>query len=447
MEIIVMNRLGVALASDSAASVEVVDHMKVYHADKLFMLSQKNPVGIMVYNSASLLGVPWETILKMFRKQLGATTFASLEEYGDALIAYLDKNQKLFPQKTQDEFYLNLVDALYIELERKMFNDFQEMFLTASNEDQDENTLRKEIAKSSIADALSEWKDASEDSRIPTSVGETLAARLSPQIAENIKKWFSVWKLEQEETQALIELAKLVVSKDKFVSDTVTGLVIAGFGEAEHLPVMQCYELGEIFDGRLKYRKLPARKVDERTRSVVEAFADKRIVQGFLHGIDSSLAWKISEKVVYDVLALVQKIVGGIPRMSAKSRQQYLEVAIDEARKDLGSLLDNIETFKEEYVAPMHKSIEYMPKGELAQVAAFLVSLTSLHKRMSSEEQETVAGPIDVAVISKGDGFVWIQRKHYFRPELNHHFFSNYGSGPGAVEVNKRDKTSEEDPN
>jgi hypothetical protein len=41
-------------------------------------------------------------------------------------------------------------------------------------------------------------------------------------------------------------------------------------------------------------------------------------------------------------------------------------------------------------------------------------------------DPETVGGPIDVAVISKGDGFVWIKRKHYFVPELNHHFFANY---------------------
>ena len=44
-------------------------------------------------------------------------------------------------------------------------------------------------------------------------------------------------------------------------------------------------------------------------------------------------------------------------------------------------------------------------------------------------EEETVAGPIDVAVISKGDGFVWIKRKHYFQRELNQQFFDNYYEG------------------
>lgn len=48
---------------------------------------------------------------------------------------------------------------------------------------------------------------------------------------------------------------------------------------------------------------------------------------------------------------------------------------------------------------------------------------------------------LDVAVISKGDGFIWIDRKQYFRPELNDHFFQNYygnrgsqGNGPGPDE-------------
>ena len=46
----------------------------------------------------------------------------------------------------------------------------------------------------------------------------------------------------------------------------------------------------------------------------------------------------------------------------------------------------------------------------------------SLKERVT-EPTESVSGPIDVAAISKHDGFVWIERKHYFRPELNPRFF------------------------
>lgn len=41
-------------------------------------------------------------------------------------------------------------------------------------------------------------------------------------------------------------------------------------------------------------------------------------------------------------------------------------------------------------------------------------------------EQESVGGPIDLAVISKYDGFIWLKRKYYFDKELNPQFFANY---------------------
>ncbi|MGC1119958.1 MAG: hypothetical protein WBA22_02590 [Candidatus Methanofastidiosia archaeon] len=66
-----------------------------------------------------------------------------------------------------------------------------------------------------------------------------------------------------------------------------------------------------------------------------------------------------------------------------------------------------------------------IPKNELALMAESLVKLTSFKKRVTMEE-ETVAEPIDVALISKGDGLIWIKRKHYFKPELNPQFFANY---------------------
>ena len=49
-------------------------------------------------------------------------------------------------------------------------------------------------------------------------------------------------------------------------------------------------------------------------------------------------------------------------------------------------------------------------------------------------DAETVGGPIDVAVISKGDGFIWIKRKHYFSTELNPCFNQNYFRKPEGQE-------------
>lgn len=50
---------------------------------------------------------------------------------------------------------------------------------------------------------------------------------------------------------------------------------------------------------------------------------------------------------------------------------------------------------------------------ELANMAETLVNLTSF-KRHITDSLETVGGPVDVLVISKGDGPIWINRKEYF---------------------------------
>jgi len=51
-------------------------------------------------------------------------------------------------------------------------------------------------------------------------------------------------------------------------------------------------------------------------------------------------------------------------------------------------------------------------------MAEALVELTALRRKLGPT-LESVGGPVDVAIISKGDGFIWIKRKHYFKAETN----------------------------
>ena len=115
-EVVVMNRVGVALAADSAVTVDMGQSSKVRDsALKVFMLSKYRPVGVMVYNNASLLGVPLETVIKLFRKKLGRKSYPMLHEYGDALVDFLNKSPSLFPKAVQNTYF---VDALEVEYER-----------------------------------------------------------------------------------------------------------------------------------------------------------------------------------------------------------------------------------------------------------------------------------------------------------------------------------------
>ena len=63
--------------------------------------------------------------------------------------------------------------------------------------------------------------------------------------------------------------------------------------------------------------------------------------------------------------------------------------------------------------------IDSMPGVKLAILAETLANNTTAFKRRISLSAETVGGPVDVLLITKGDGPVWIKRKHYFDPDIN----------------------------
>ena len=87
--------------------------------------------------------------------------------------------------------------------------------------------------------------------------------------------------------------------------------------------------------------------------------------------------------------------------------------------------------------------MEALTISELAHVASTLVGLSSFEQQMSLDT-ETVGGPVDVAVISKGDGFIWIDRKHYFGRELNEHFFRNYYEDVGGKDEDAAGRQEED---
>lgn len=90
------------------------------------------------------------------------------------------------------------------------------------------------------------------------------------------------------------------------------------------------------------------------------------------------------------------------------------------------SYVNGITKFKnEKAISPLMNTIATMEKEDLAELAENLIYLTSLKRRITPD-MESVGGPVDVAIVSKGDGFIWIKRKHYFDPTLNRCYFETY---------------------
>ena len=77
-EIIVVNKNAIAMAADSAVTVgNPFGTPKIYNTvNKLFNLSKDALVAIMVYGNAEFLGLPWEIIVKSYRRRLANRRFS-----------------------------------------------------------------------------------------------------------------------------------------------------------------------------------------------------------------------------------------------------------------------------------------------------------------------------------------------------------------------------------
>jgi hypothetical protein len=66
-EIAILNRRALTFAADSAMTISQTG--KAYNsADKIFELSTRNPIGLMVYNQLDYMGMPLDVIIKDFRE-------------------------------------------------------------------------------------------------------------------------------------------------------------------------------------------------------------------------------------------------------------------------------------------------------------------------------------------------------------------------------------------
>ena len=63
----------------------------------------------------------------------------------------------------------------------------------------------------------------------------------------------------------------------------------------------------------------------------------------------------------------------------------------------------------------------------MAELAETLVNLQSLKEKVT-KPSESVGGPVDVAIITRHEGLVWVKRKKFFETEMNPRYLLRQGA-------------------
>jgi len=222
-----------------------------------------------------------------------------------------------------------------------------------------------------------------------------------------------------------VKVLVYTILKVKEENSVYTGLIFTGFGEDEIYPQLIPINISMVVDNRLRYFVNENRiaSISNYNNGAVCPFAQTDVINKILSGIDPSLNdvyhnnfGALFEKYNREILTILGD---NDPEMSAQIQ------ALDTRKLVFEYAQMNQQITRLNYIAPLMNAVSSLSKEDLAEMAESLIYLTYLKRRITNAE-ESVGGPVDVAIISKGDGFIWIKRKHYFKPELNQFYFDNY---------------------
>jgi hypothetical protein len=413
-EIAILNKEAIALAADSAVTAGRGEGMKIFTtANKIFMLCPDRPVGVMVFNNAQFVGVPWETVICEIGKAIPGHGFKTLDEYARLFLGYFEKESYLFPREEQRRYFTE-----YVYYCCSMTRD-----VIVARVDEELKRRRplsprsiQILTSKVIKEELDDWvrlKKNEGSSSVKLNVSKQIVKYYRSSVQEVVDRVFQRIPVSKRTKKNLFEIIERYVSYGGNEWQN-SGVVIAGFGEREAFPSLKSFTFDGLFNGKLKYFRGANTIVGKTSTGSILAFAQREMVARFMEGVDPD--YREAEKKFMSQLSekLPDAIVKNLRKYTSQQRQNLSKKIKDKCHRVFADYVKGMDkAIERHFTAPVIRVVAILPKSEMAALAEALVSLTSIKRKFSSVS-ETVAEPIDVAVISRSDGFVWIKKKRYY---------------------------------
>jgi formate dehydrogenase maturation protein FdhE len=417
-EVAILNREAVAMAADSASTLIGGANQKIFvSTTKIHALTNNYPVGIMFYGNSHFMGTLWETVIKLYRKHYGDLKYNTLKKYSEHFIKFLKDNKSIF-SKDQQDIFVNTIIYNFLQYLRYVGINKEIERLIADKGEISEDDIQTE-AEIYLKGVLIDFQNGETNFEKPLEIIQEIISAYKNMFNNMISQVFEKFPFNQKSKKLLLEIlaSYFVYYTNRFKDFYSTGIVICGFGEEEIFPSMISLNFVGIIEGNLKYRVIETASI-EANGSIIRPFAQSEMAETFIKGI-SPLLQESYEKMLKKITSsLPEQIINNIElKMDAKSKKKVKE----SINKIVSSKLDHAITqfniaVNQQYELPITQLVTLLPKNELAEMAEALVNLTCLRKKISLDD-DTVGGPIDVAIITRGDGLVWYKRKQL----LNNH--------------------------
>ncbi|WP_343636810.1 hypothetical protein [Roseateles sp.] len=417
-EVAVANRLAIALAADSA--VTTTESGKTTYAsgaNKIFQLANDAPVAIMINNASTLTGIPWELIIKLYRKQLKDRTFPTLQAYWEDFLTYLNEPAHgLLTAELRSNSGGTAIALAAAQIVRDVVSKRQALSSPA--------TPDPDLAQN-WADGLAEVEALL--GALPVSPALEVAEQaplLATHRADLTKQVGEYLATDDAHLVPHIDVGRLleIAAESAFKRPVLvaTGIVIAGYGEDDFLPGFIGKSVYGFVGSRVMWKDGHSESVNNATQpSLISGFAQVAMVETFALGASPEVWGAVAD-------AFAKHAADAARAACTASGVVAVDPAVVTASVEAQAQLfqDNWTSATiRAHLHPLFASIASLNVEELAELAETLVLLESLKEKVTARTQ-SVGGPIDVAVITKSEGLVWIKRKLYFDPHINPRYFN-----------------------
>lgn len=402
------NKNALAFAADSIGSVQHEEGMKWYIVNKLFELTASDPIWVATAWSSDFWWLLLEVIIKDFRKKLGGEKKKTLEEYINMFLEHLQSANYINGYNEKD-FLVFLVNK-FLSRVAKIRDEGMKLIMKDPEINRKDDTLIEKVLSAYISGGLSnDYEFINKQQElfgIPIYTEEQLEEELK-QVPINILG--NLFCTPDSNNYALLKKNILaIINKDAFLQlfGDWSELIFFGFWENDFFP--------KVCSMNLYY------KVGQ---DIVFALNDAHIINwGWFikayaqsEDVENSILW-IGDGIKHEICEKIQEKLTNDEKIGILSTEQHNAI-----NNSISQALDEIRATNQRELS---LSARFLSKTELWQIAENFVGIGSMKKRINLGN-ETIWWPIDVAIVTKSDGFIRIKRKHYFDPQKNYNYFNN----------------------
>ena len=410
------------MAADSALTFRRGDQTRIYNnATKIFKLSDQYPVGLMLFNNLEFMEVPLEVLIKLYRQQRGDKPFPTLQGYVDNFIDFLSKEPRLKEDIMQHNYLKSEIGTYYDKVKEYASVKIDE---DLANAPKDAPELTEEEAQARIREAL---KAGIEEM---TELINEHNAKI--QDLEDYK-FRNFLRYAEEDIDGLMELCKeeelptdMREDWEKGIYEYIrsnffyngTGLVFVGYGENDLFPSLIPIYVSGIFDGNLRFCYSPDEneQISNENESAIVPFAQVDVMMTIMKGISPTLREKVDVATGDAISMTKEKMIeamkeAGVDEATiAKIQETNLDDITDKHDEQIQDFIQS------EYVNGLVDTVEAFGVEDMADMAESLISITNLQRHITASE-ESVGGPVDVAVITRDEGFIWLKHHDWMPKE------------------------------